>query len=209
MTLKVFRFDNAAVTDEALMQAVREGDVGRLGDLFERHHRSVFDFLARMTGDRTAAEDLVQDVFVRMLKYRASYQDGGSFETWMFRIARNARADFFRTRRSMHVPEDTVELPSDAPGPASALESEQNAACLRRALLQIRDDRRELIVLARYRGMKYEQIADLLDVDVGTIKVRMHRAMKELRDVFLRLTGGGHGAQPCDVKTSMHTARII
>ena len=74
------------MTDEALMRAVRDGDVARLGELFERHHRSVFDFLVRMTGDRASAEDMVQDVFVRMLKYRATFRDDGRFETWMFRI---------------------------------------------------------------------------------------------------------------------------
>jgi RNA polymerase sigma factor (sigma-70 family) len=86
------------MTDEALMRAVRDGDVARLGTLFERHHGAVFDFLARMTGNRAAAEDLTQDVFVRILKYRNSLRDEGSFETWLFRIARNARADYFKLR---------------------------------------------------------------------------------------------------------------
>ena len=76
------------------------GDVARLGILFERYHRPLFDFLARMTGDRAAAEDLVQDVFIRILKYRATFRDEGSFETWIFRIARNARADWFNARRT-------------------------------------------------------------------------------------------------------------
>jgi RNA polymerase sigma-70 factor (ECF subfamily) len=191
------------------MCAVRDGDVARLGELFERHYRSVFDFLARMTGDRTAAEDLLQDVFLRMLKYRASYRDGGSFETWMFRIARNARADYFRQRQGPAgggLDEESLEAASDAPGPALLLEHEQQVDHLRRALRLIRDDRRELIVLARYRGMKYEQIADIFDVDVGTIKVRIHRAMKELRDVFLRLS---NGERPCDVKTQPHVLRSL
>ena len=99
------------------MRAVRDGDVAKLGVLFERHHRPVFEFLVRMTGDRTAAEDLVQDVFVRMLKYRATYRDVGSFETWMFRIARNARADYFQDRRATTLVSDAgVDVPSAAPG---------------------------------------------------------------------------------------------
>ena len=75
------------------MRAVRDGDLAKLGTLFERHHEWLFDFLSRMTGDRTAAEDLTQDVFVRMLKYRGTFRNDGRFETWMFHIARNARAD--------------------------------------------------------------------------------------------------------------------
>ena len=88
------------MTDEALMLAVRDGQVGRLGQLFERYHMALFDFLARTTGDRAAAEDLVQDVFVRILKYRQTYRNDSRFETWVFRIARNARADYFKSQRA-------------------------------------------------------------------------------------------------------------
>jgi RNA polymerase sigma factor (sigma-70 family) len=177
------------VTDEALMRAVRDGDVDKLGVLFERHHIGLFDFLSRMTGNRTAAEDLTQDVFVRMLKYRQTFRDAGRFETWMFHIARNARADYFRGRATADIGGTAVDAATDAPGPASLAERDQEAALLRRALLELRDENRELIVMARYRGMKYEAIAEVLGVDVGTIKVRVHRALKELREIFLTLSG--------------------
>src|ERR1044071_2973747 len=85
-------------TDETLMHAVREGDLAKLGSLFDRYHLPLFDFLNRMTGNRHAAEDLVQEVFLRILKYRASWREGARFETWLFRIARNARADYFSGR---------------------------------------------------------------------------------------------------------------
>ena len=75
------------------MLAVQHGDIPALGVLFERYHAALFDFLSRVTGDRASGEDMVQDVFVRILKYRTTYRDVGSFETWLFRIARNARAD--------------------------------------------------------------------------------------------------------------------
>src|SRR5215216_3995059 len=99
------------------MRAVREGDLGHLGVLFERYHLPLFDFLSRMTGDRTAAEDLVQDIFVRILKYRATYRDGGSFETWLFRIARNARADYFRQRAPIEpIDDEALDHPESQPG---------------------------------------------------------------------------------------------
>src|SRR5205823_11720081 len=85
-----------AETDETLMLLVRGGDVARLGVLFDRHHRALFDFFARMTGSRTAAEDLVQDVFFRMLKYRDTFRVESRFKAWMFRIARNAGFDHFK-----------------------------------------------------------------------------------------------------------------
>jgi RNA polymerase sigma-70 factor (ECF subfamily) len=177
------------VTDEALMRAVRDGDLGRLAMLFERHHVALFDFLARVTGDRTAAEDLTQDVFVRMLKYRGTFRNDGRFETWMFHIARNARADYFRRRAAVALNDDAIDAASDVPSPADRIERDEQTALLRRALLQLREDKRELIVLARYRGMKYEGIAELLGVEVGTVKVRLHRALKELRDICRELAG--------------------
>jgi RNA polymerase sigma-70 factor (ECF subfamily) len=186
------------VTDDELMLAVRGGDLSRLEALFERYHRPLFDYLTRMIGNRTAAEDLVQDVFVRILKYRHTFRQDSRFETWAFRIARNARADFFQARRIRETPlDEAAEQPDGATGTAEQFEQDRQAARVRRALLLMREDQRELIVLARYRGMKYEAIAELLDVEVGTVKVRMHRAVNELRDIF-----NGLSETPCDVKSS-------
>jgi RNA polymerase sigma factor (sigma-70 family) len=188
------------------MRAVRGGDVARLGVLFERYHRPLFDFLARMTGDRAAAEDLVQDVFIRILKYRATFRDEGSFETWIFRIARNARADWFKARRA---PDDVLDEAADYASPAVAtddrLARENDVARLERALLLLREDKRELIILARYRGMKHEAIAELLGVEPGTVKVRIHRAVNELREIFLRLAE----SPSCNVKQSTHSLPIF
>ena len=144
------------------MHAVRNGDVGKLGILFERYHRPLFDFLARMTGNAAAAEDLVQDVFVRVLKYRATWRDEGRFETWLFRIARNARADYFRTRVADAPIDEAEEHASHAPLASDMLARDREVARLQRALMLLREDKRELIVLARYRGMKLEAIADTM-----------------------------------------------
>jgi RNA polymerase sigma factor (sigma-70 family) len=195
------------VTDEALMTAVRSGDLGKLGVLFERYHLPLFDFLARLTGDRTASEDLVQDIFVRILKYRATFRDGGSFETWLYRIARNARADYFRQRTPIEPLEDeALEQPEPQPGPARRLEADRERARLRRALMLLREDKRELLVLARYQDMKYEQIGEILGIEVGAVKVRVHRAIRELREIFVQLKDENPS---CDVKTPRRSFRII
>jgi RNA polymerase sigma-70 factor (ECF subfamily) len=195
------------VTDEALMTAVREGDLAKLGLLFERYHVPLFDFLSRVTGDRQAAEDLVQDIFVRVLKYRATYRDDGSFETWVYRIARNARADYFRTRRPAEpLAADAFERPESGAGPARQLEATRERARLRRALMLLREDKRELIVLARFQGMKHDRIAELLGIEVGAVKVRIHRALRELREIFLELPDGN---TPWNVKSSRPTLQII
>jgi RNA polymerase sigma factor (sigma-70 family) len=184
------------LTDEELMLAVRNGDVAKLGTLFERYHAALFDFLSRTTGDRTAAEDLVQEVFVRILKYRRTYRTEDScFETWAFRIARNARADYFRKRPDPGPPPDDVfDVPARDPSPARQLESRRDSQALRRAMMRLADDKRELLVLARYHGLSYEEIGQLLGVETGTIKVRVHRALKELKDIFKRLSDGENNA---------------
>ena len=195
------------MTDETVMTAVRAGDLSQLGTLFERYHVALFDFLARVTGDRTAAEDLVQDIFVRILKYRATFRDGGSFETWLYRIARNARADYFRRRTSFEpLAEEALDQPASQPGPARRLEADRERARLRRALMLLREDKRELLVLARYQDLKYEQIAEILGIEVGTVKVRVHRAIRELRELFLQLSDENPS---CDVKTSRRIFQII
>jgi RNA polymerase sigma-70 factor, ECF subfamily len=182
-----------SVTDEALMRAVRDGDVPKLGLLFERHHLPLFDFLSRTTGDREAAEDLVQEVFVRILKYRRTYRDEGRFETWMFHIARNVRSDYARRRRPeqpLEPLERTGQEPAaDGPSAASRLETKQDVEEMRRALMLLPDDKRELLVLSRFRGMKHDQIAAVLRVDAGTVRVRVHRALKELRAIVTKLSG--------------------
>jgi RNA polymerase sigma-70 factor (ECF subfamily) len=187
------------VNDEALMRAVRDGDLGKLGVLFDRYHLALFDFLNRMTGRRDVAEDLVQEVFLRILRYRATYRDDARFETWVFRIARNARADYFTKRDTVEpLSDEAMESPDEALGPEGELERQGEAALLRRALLSLREDRRELLIFARYRGMKHEAIAEVLGVDTGTVKVRIHRALNELRDIFLLMAE----KPACEVKTS-------
>jgi RNA polymerase sigma factor (sigma-70 family) len=159
----------------------------------------LFDFLVRMTGNASVAEDLVQNVFVRILKYRATWRDEGRFETWLFRKARNVGADYFKQRMADALIDELADHPSPTPLASDTLGHRREVERLQRALLLLRDDKRELIVLARYRGMKLEAIADLLGVEVGTVKVRMHRAVKELRDIFLRLNEG----QPWNATNSL------
>jgi RNA polymerase sigma factor (sigma-70 family) len=187
---------NQNVTDELLMHAVQGGHLDSLGELFERHHRPVFHFLSRTTGDPALAEDLVQEVFVRILKYRHTYDAGSRFETWLFRIARNARADHFKKKPPTSAPvDDALDIATSDPGPAQQLERQVDARQLQRALQQLADEPRDLLVLARYHNMPYDRIAEALGIEVGAVKVRVHRAMKQLRSRFFRLED-----VPCAVK---------
>ena len=195
-------------TDELLMLAVRDGDVGKLGVLFDRHHRALFDFFARMTGSRSLAEDLVQDVFFRILKYRDTFRDESRFKAWMFQIARNAGFDHYRKYSvESELPEEIVRsLPSKTPFPGQILERQQQTHLLERAIYMLSAEKREVLVLSRYEEMKYEQIAEVMGCEVGTVKVRVHRALKELRDIFVKLSNQG---PPCNVKRAANNLQII
>ncbi len=195
-------------TDENLMLAVRGGDVAKLGVLFDRHHRALFDFFARMTGSRTTAEDLVQDVFFRILKYRETFRDESRFKAWMFHIARNARFDHFKKHRpESALPDDAIPvLQSRSPFPGQELEQEQQTLLLECAMFKLPAEKREVLVLSRYQDMKYEQIAELMGCEVGAVKVRVHRALKELREIFLKLSSE---RLPCNVKKSENNLRIM
>lgn len=172
------------------MVAVQAGDVSRLGLLFERHHRALFKFFLRLTGQTQASEDLVQDVFVRMLKYRATYQPGSQFRTWMYTLARNAHIDRYHGRsRDIAMADDAPEPVSRQPMIVETLERDEQKALLRRALAQLSPDKRELLVLSRFQGLKYEEIATMLGIEVGAVKVRVFRAVRALRVIFEELSG--------------------
>jgi len=173
------------------MLAVKEGDVERFGVLFDRYHQRVYEFFYRLGGNAALSEDLVQEVFLRMLKYRHTFRPDSEFRGWMYHIARTVRIDRFRSQREeTPLLESHVENArgSGVPAPDLRIEEMQRAELLQRALLRLPEEKRELLVLARFQELKYEQIASLLAVDVGTVKVRVHRAMAELREIITKMS---------------------
>ena len=88
------------MTDEMIMEAVKNGNLQQASVLFERYHKRLFNFLARMTFDKEAAEDLTQNVFLRMLKYRNSYREGAKFQSWIYQMARNVFADYYQESKT-------------------------------------------------------------------------------------------------------------
>jgi len=172
------------------MQEVRDGDVGRLEVLFDRHHRALYHYFLHLTGNAAASEDLVQEVFFRILKYRQSYRSEMSFRSWMFQIGRNAYLDQVgRQKGEVAWPEEGPEIGAPGPPPDRELESKQETALLRRALAALPDEKREVIVMSRFLELKYEEIASILSCEVGTVKVRVYRALRELGDRFFALRG--------------------
>ncbi len=176
--------------DNQLMLQIRNGDVDKLSILFGRHHIALYNFFLRMTGKKEISEDMVQDVFLRMLKYRHTYRGDGKFSNWMFHIARNVQFDYFKKKqRDNFQNSDEIELVSDNPTPGEAAEQNQDCELIHSALMKLAIEKREVLLLSRFQNKKYEEIADMLGCKVGTIKARVHRAIKDLRDIYLELSG--------------------
>jgi RNA polymerase sigma-70 factor (ECF subfamily) len=177
------------MNDNQLMEDVRDGRVEKMAILFERHHVALFNFFLRLTGNRAASEDLVQDVFTRILKYRATYQGEDRFAVWMYKIARNAHIDHLRKRKeTFPFDEQFDQAPSPDPAPEDRVVREQESALLARALARLSPKKQEILVLSRFQNLKYREIAELLDCPIGTVKGLVHRAIQELGDIYAKLS---------------------
>jgi RNA polymerase sigma-70 factor (ECF subfamily) len=177
-------------SDHELMLAVRAGEIDRLGDLFERHHRPLYGFLVRLTGNRVASEDLVQLVFFRILKYRHTYRDEGKFSAWIYHLARKVAVDHYRKNSSATVtsdPSDLHEIPDQAPHAAERASVNNDLELMQTALAQLPLEQREVLVLHRFQNLRHEEIARLFDCSVGAVKVRAHRALAALRERYFKL----------------------
>ena len=164
------------------MHSVRGGDVSLMSHLFERHHRRLFRFCWRMTGKTQLSEDLVQEVFLRVLRHRETFREGNLFTPWIFSIARNVYHDSWRKNRR----ETPLEGVDDvATSPAEPLERQEEATRLAHALAALPEDQRELLVMHRYAGLSHADIAEALGCGEGTSRARLHRALNALREIYL------------------------
>lgn len=177
-------------SDKNIMFQVRDGDIDQMRHLFHRHHVKLYNYFVGLTNNRTASEDLTQEVFLRILRFRRTFKGSGSFMSWMFRIARNVGMDFFRKQRATD-PLDELprELVSERPDPYDESTAKQEAALLRQALQRVSLHHREVLVMSRFENMKVKEIAGILNCPVNTVKVRIHRAIKELGAIYQELSG--------------------
>jgi RNA polymerase sigma factor (sigma-70 family) len=179
-----------AESDHDIMLAVRAGEVRRLGELFERYHKPLYGFFVRLTNQPSASEDLVQIVFYRILKYRHTYRDEGKFSAWIYHLARKVAADHFRKHARTPTPADPIDFqdqPDQEPAPDAQADTSDDLALMRRALARVSHEHREVLVLARLQHLNHQEIARLLDCSVGAVKVRAHRALKELREIYFKI----------------------
>jgi RNA polymerase sigma-70 factor (ECF subfamily) len=177
--------------DALVMSEVKEGRLEMLAVLFERHHVRLFNFFLRLTRDRERSEDLVQELFVRILKYRHTFRPDGSFTAWAYKIARHVHLSHLRRLRP-EIPIDEVldRQPDAAETTPRRLEREENEDLLRRALERLPLRKRELLLLSRQPDLTYKDLAAMFECSLGAVKVGVHRAVHDLRKAFLEVQGG-------------------
>ena len=165
---------------------VKDGELPALTQLFDRYNVPVYNFFLRLTTDAAASEDLTQTLFYRILRYRNSFNArNGSFKSWMYQMARNLHADHCRQKMRIAEVVRTAEEFADAADKEDGYK-EQDYEKLKKALSGLGAVDRELIVLSRYEGLKYAEIAKMKNLSLSAVKVQIHRALKELRILYFK-----------------------
>lgn len=169
------------------MLQVKAGDLERMSLLFERHHKALFGFLYHLTQRREASEDMLQTVFYRMLKYRHSFTEGSNFSGWMYHIARNVLKDQKFGLDSKYDPISVHEeqLAGDTSADGS-LEKKQSRQQLYDAMDTLSEPAREILMLNRMKELNYPEIAEIMGISQGAARVRVSRAVEELKKIFVK-----------------------
>ncbi|MBL6448144.1 RNA polymerase sigma factor [Fulvivirga sp. 29W222] len=179
-----------SISDNALMLKVKDGDLDKLGLLFERYRKILFGFFYNMNHDPGLSEDLVQNVFMRILKYRGGFKGDGEFKVWMFHIARNVGHDHYRKNKDRETDEIDNwkdKLGDDQMNREGEIEKGEDLHLLRRVLGRLDKEKMEVLTLSKLEGMKYKNIGDILDCSEGAVKVKVFRALQALKREYMHL----------------------
>lgn len=182
-------------SDKDLVRLCRRGDERAAQEILDRFQRPVFSIVHRMVHDRELAEDLAQDAFVRTFNNLDRYDPSYKFSSWLFKIAYNMTVDHLRKREldtvSIHgapdaVTEDrqaatAIALESREERPDELLEAHDLGEEIEEAIAGLRPDYRTAILLRHVDGRPYEEIAEIMDIPLGTVKTYIFRARRELR----------------------------
>jgi RNA polymerase sigma factor (sigma-70 family) len=176
----------SALSDEKIMVSVKDGQLSDLSELFNRYHVAVFNFFLKLTMDKQKSEDLTQNLFYRIIRYRESFHAGkGSFKSWMYQMARNMHADFCKQeKRITGIIDDSFDFSERETADSQQSFVEKDFEKLHIALGKLGPVDRELIVLSRFEGLKYREISKMKNMSEGSIKVQIHRAIKELKQIY-------------------------
>ena len=193
--------DLVSLSDQEIVALAKEGREAAYRELIRRYERPVFSLILRMVRDRQLAEDLAQETFIKALNAIASYRPEFKFSSWIFKIANNAAIDQLRRREvdtlsidgapnatsAEDIEATALQVGDRGESPLAELEARELGSHIEQAIARLRPEYRSCIMLRHVEGMAYEEIAQLLDLPLGTVKTYIHRARHELRDMLAHL----------------------
>ncbi|MBB6052462.1 sigma-70 family RNA polymerase sigma factor [Armatimonas rosea] len=179
--------------EKQLIERSRRGDVAAFDKLVRRYERTVYNVAYRLSGSHDDASDIAQEAFVRAWNNLKSFRGEAQFSTWIHRIVTNVFLDDRKKKRSrpttsldesMELDENTVtrQFEDASPGPEALMEGEERRMILEKAIHTLPEAQRVMIVMYHNQGLAYEEIADLTQLPIGTVKSRLNRARLALRD---------------------------
>ena len=171
----------SAETELELITQAQRGDRRAFGELVRRHREGVVNVVYRMCGETNLAEDAAQEAFIRAWQHLPGYQPRSPFRNWVYRIATNVALDALRRERET-VDVDTLSLAASDEGPETTLEGKERGERVRQAVLALPPASRAVLVLREYEGLSYREIADTLDIPIGTVMSRLNYARNRLRE---------------------------
>ena len=174
------------MTDNAIMLKVKSGDLDKMALLFQRYHRPLYGFLYHMTNQREVSEDMVQNIFYRMLRSRHTFAGNGEFRTWMYHLARNVLKDHWKKAGVSRPAAEWEDRIGDGVLLDEQLEKKMELEMLQKRIASLSPESREVLILSRYQDLKYAEIAEVLDLSVGAVKVRIHRAINQLKTLYMQ-----------------------
>lgn len=177
----------AAISDETLVQRLGHGEVAAGEALARRYYQPLLRYLNRLVSSEQVAEDLMQQTWLSVLEHASSFRaDSGGFKAWVYRIASNKAHDYWRSNaRGRALQDGLAELPVGEAAPAShRLQAAEQAERLRRAIEQLPEGQKQVLMLRYYGDLKFVEIARLLGCPLNTALGRMHKAMLKLRELL-------------------------
>jgi RNA polymerase sigma-70 factor (ECF subfamily) len=193
--LKPMEFESTIaleMNDESTMSKVKNGEVKKLDLLYRKHSGALFGFFYGMCQDASRSEDLVQEVFWRILRFRNSFNEQLSFKAWIYRIARNLYIDHTRqTKKQVGVELDSIgeRMDPEAISPDQESVRKDDRDRLMEALEALPTNQREILVMARFKDLSFRSIGEILGCSEEAAKVRAFRAMQALRKIYLSKEG--------------------
>jgi RNA polymerase sigma-70 factor (ECF subfamily) len=190
-----------AATDQDVVERARAGVEAAYRELLRRYERPVFSLVYRMVRDRELAEDLTQETFVKVLNALDRYRPEFKFSSWIFKIANNAAIDHLRRKEldtlslqggpdattRDRIEATSLQLGDGSESPLEEMEARELGSAIEDAIARLRPEYRACIIMRHIEGRPYDEIADALDLPLGTVKTYIHRARAELREYLAPL----------------------